>query len=256
MLRKLHVPLCALAFSLCLLLAGCATSSYEGAWYCVKNSGELETLTLDKNGSCYYSNGYSFEWKEIEGGIAVVGGLGGDTFLQNDDGSLSKVTDYDEQTYYKDQNHAQEVFDSKVAEANEQKDAYIEAATSQLVGTWYGESEPPAYMKEKYPEIGNSTCTVTFEADGTLTCSKTTYEEAYVSVFERKLEETSSEESGTWSIEYAPLENNRTIFALSNVRPLVKMTDDRGQTYAGPQIGLEEDGSNVSVSYPMNLEKR
>ena len=51
--KKLGVFLSAILLSACLLLAGCGGTSYEGTWYCIKNNGELETLTLDKNGTCY-----------------------------------------------------------------------------------------------------------------------------------------------------------------------------------------------------------
>ncbi|MCQ4846762.1 MULTISPECIES: hypothetical protein [Bacteria] len=253
--KKLGVFLSAILLSACLLLAGCGGTSYEGTWYCIKNNGELETLTLDKNGTCYYSNGYSFNWEKIDGGFTVSNGLGGDTFLDGDSGSVSKVTEFDEQTYYKDQAKAQEAFDGKVAEANAQKDAYIERATSQLVGTWYGEKEPAAYMKEKYPEIGSDTCTATFNEDGTYSMVDTSFNEQYVSVFERQLGQTSRTTTGIWSINYIEPEN-KTKFFDENVRVTMTGEDEQGKETSSPGIRMAGDGSDVSVTYTMKLEKK
>lgn len=254
--KKLGVSLSAVVLSACLLLAGCGGTSYEGTWYCVKNNGELETLTLDKNGSCYYNDGHAFEWKEVDGGFTVSSGMMSGTYLANDDGSVATVTENNPQTYYRDQKKAQEAFDGKVAEANAQKDAYIAAATSQLVGTWYGEKEPAAYMKEKYPEIGNNTCTATFNEDGTYSVVYTSYSEQYVSVFEHQLGQTSGTTTGTWYINYTEPENDKTSFLALNVRAVMTGEDEQGKKTSGPEIRMAGDGSDVSVSYMMGLEKK
>lgn len=255
-MKRAGAVLCALALSTCLLTTGCASSSYEGTWYCMKNTGELVTLTLDKNGTCYYSNGYSFDWEKIDGGFTVSNGLGGDTFLDGEDGSVSKVTEFDEQTYYKDQAKAQEAFDGKVAKANAQKDSYIEAAKNKLVGTWYGEKEPASYMKDKYPEIGNDTTTIDFNEDGTYSMVYTSFDEQYVSVFERQLGQTSSTTTGTWSINYTEPENDKTRFLEPNARVVMTGEDEQGQKTITPEVRMAGDGSDVSVSYMFELEKQ
>ena len=255
--KKLGVSLSAILLSACLLLAGCGGASYEGTWYCIKNNGELETLTLDKNGSCYFNDGHAFEWKEVDGGFTVSSGVFSGTYLENGDGTVTTVGESDSQTYYRDQSKAQEVFDGKVAEVEAQKDAYMESAPSQLVGTWYGDKEPSAYLKQEYPEIGNDTFTVTFEEDGTVKCSRTFYK-TVLALFENGVEEKSSEETGTWAINYFESENDKTVFKESSVYFEMKMVNQEGQRYAGLQVEINKDDSSVFVTADntTKLEKR
>ena len=102
-------------------------------------------------------------------------------------------------------------------------------------------------MKEKYPEIGSDTCTATFNEDGTYSMVDTSFNEQYVSVFERQLGQTSRTTTGIWSINYIEPEN-KTKFFDENVRVTMTGEDEQGKETSSPGIRMAGDGSDVSVT--------
>lgn len=176
MLKRLQVSLCALTFSLCLLLfAGCAAPSYEGTWYCVQDNGSELVLTLDKNGTCYATNGMGGNWEKTEGGFIITTSYSPLVFQDGEDGTITTIAD-PIMTFSKTQEQAQKIYEqtqqSKASECEERFAACKEAIRTNLVGTWE-------------THIGSKVETAVFEDDGTWTSSK-----------------TNAAMNGTWDVNY------------------------------------------------------
>lgn len=162
MLKKLQVPLCALAFSLCLLLAGCATSSYEGTWYCIQDDGSELVLTLDENGTCYATNGMGGNWEKTEGGFIITTSYSPLVFQDGEDGTITTIAEPN-LTFSKDPEQVCQLHEAgKQAEADEctrRFEEFEENIKTNLVGTWQ-------------QTTSSSATTISFFEDGTWSCTK------------------------------------------------------------------------------------